>query len=173
MLFRSLDGTITTDIKLPPRLTVGIATTTIKNWIFTFDVAWTGWSTIDELVVDFEKDLPADKDPTSLQWDDVFSYHFGMEYQLLKSLSLRGGYYFDPSPMPGDTYTPLIPGGNRHGLSVGTGYKRGNLNIDLAYGALFFEEERKNNDVGIPGARANGVYNTFVNLLSINLSYRF
>ncbi len=176
------DGKITSNIKLPPRLTVGIATTTIKDWIFTFDIAWTGWSTIDELVVDFanEKDLPKDKETTYLKWNDVFSYHFGMEYQLLKSLKLRGGYYFDTTPMPGDTYTPLIPGGNRHGLSVGAGYTRGNFNTELTYGVLFFEEARKSNDIGGPNpslsqenGRANGAYSTFVNLLGINLSYRF
>ncbi|MFV1951181.1 MAG: OmpP1/FadL family transporter [Nitrospinota bacterium] len=165
-----LDGAITSNIKLPPRLTVGIATTTIKDWIFTFDIAWTGWSTIDELVVDFEKNAPP-TETTPLRWNDVFSYHFGMEYQLLKSLKLRSGYYFDTTPMPGDTYTPLIPGGNRHGLSVGAGYTRGNFNTELTYGVLFFEEARKSNDIG--GGRANGAYSTFVNLLGINLSYRF
>jgi long-chain fatty acid transport protein len=72
-------------------------------------------------------------DSVPLDWKDEFVYHTGVEYQVIKSLALRAGYYYSPSPVPAGTLTPLTAAIFEHTLSAGLGWHCGSCAIDLAY----------------------------------------
>ena len=75
-------------------------------------------------------------------WVDRVSLRFGAEYHASKSLDLRCGVLFDPSPIPSEYLNILAPDSSRFGISAGFGYKFKNLYLDLAY-LIFFANERE------------------------------
>lgn len=50
-LFRNQDARA--HLELPPIIQVGFATTIIKDLVLEFDLQWTGWSTVDEINIQF------------------------------------------------------------------------------------------------------------------------
>jgi long-chain fatty acid transport protein len=65
-LFRNTDAR--THIQLPPIIVVGIATTIIPDLILELDLQWTGWSTVDELNIQFAS--PVGGSPTIRTFPD-------------------------------------------------------------------------------------------------------
>jgi long-subunit fatty acid transport protein len=59
------------------------------------------------------------------------SLRLGGEYHASKSLDIRLGVSYDPSPIPTDSLKILAPLSDLIGVSMGMGYKINNLSIDL------------------------------------------
>jgi len=55
-------------------------------------------------------------------WHDTVTVRAGAEY-LRDALTLRGGAYFDPSPVPTDRLSPSSPDASRLGLTAGASYR--------------------------------------------------
>ncbi len=119
----------------PSSTGVGLAVRPSERWLFTADVQHTLWSStrymtpISSLnnLSFFDLDR-ADRTP------DVTSFHAGVEYLLLKKsgnvVPLRFGFSREPQPVV-DRQT----GEQRvvKNIAIGTGIKRGNTSIDVAY----------------------------------------
>jgi long-subunit fatty acid transport protein len=57
-------------------------------------------------------------------WDNTIRLSLGGEYQLNEPLTLRAGFYYDPSPIPDNTFSPLIPDvGTKYSGNLGATYK--------------------------------------------------
>jgi len=125
-------------MELPPIVSVQLSTQMWNKWTFATGVLWTGWSVYDELAPKFRNNLlvPPSMRSSPQDWRDVFAFHFGVQYQLNPTWILRGGYIFDQSPVPEHTLSPMVPDMDKHILSLGIGYKRGNFTIDMASMAL-------------------------------------
>ena len=66
-------------------------------------------------------------------WKDEFQYKFGVEYVLNDMFTLRGGYAYDPTPVPESTFDTGWPDTNRHIFDLGAGITLSqNLSIDVA-----------------------------------------
>jgi long-chain fatty acid transport protein len=176
------DGRMRTEIDLPPSVRTGVLVRPAANWNVEFDAVWTGWSSVDDLVVDFKQGLPSDRTPFS--WQDVMAYSVGTEYRWSPWI-LRAGYTYDLAPIPDDTLSPILADGDRQWFSTGVGYRRGNWSFDLAYQYILFSRS-KLNDFGATGssagtppaipsidARANGTYSSRVGVLGLGASFRF
>jgi long-subunit fatty acid transport protein len=64
----------------------------------------------------------------------------GTEYHVSKPLDIRLGLLYDPSPIPTDYLTAMVPDSSKIGISAGIGYKFKNLFIDIAYLVIFARE---------------------------------
>ena len=82
----------------------------------------------------------------------------------------RFGYYYDHSPAPSESVTPLLPDANRHGVTVGAGTTRGPWTID-AYNLFLFVENRSTEGKERDGY--NGTYKTYVNSLGAAVTYHW
>jgi long-chain fatty acid transport protein len=163
------DQGVKTKIEFPPLLSVGVAFKGIEKWTFEVDLNWVGWSTFDALPFDFQKDDVLDTSRPQ-KYEDKFSVRSGAQYSASENLSLRAGYYFDPSPQPALSVSPLLPDSDRHGITFGLGYTSGPWTVDLFDLILVFKErdtEGKNSD------GYNGTYSSWANLIGMDIGYNF
>ncbi len=167
----------TTQFDFPATASIGYAFVT-DNFSVEFDINWMEWSKFDALEIDLKNNTGAVTEDIYIKedWDDVFSYRLGMEYSLNESWDIRGGMYFDESPVPDETYSPRIPDGDRFSMQAGFGYHYKNFTLDFAYMALWFDTVNVSEDEAVANGGdivVAGKYDTFVNLVGINVSWVF
>lgn len=92
---------------------------------------------------------PSPSDDVPLRWDDRVAIALGAEYALRPDLTLRAGWRYAESPVPGDLVTPLNGSIIEHSFAVGAGWKLGDWRIDAAYTLGLGEQS-----VGTSGYRA-------------------
>jgi long-subunit fatty acid transport protein len=108
----------------PATYGLGTAYRWATNLIFTGDWQRTDWSEFD---IDVEYDTPgvalANQD-YSADWRDSNRYRAGVEWRPVLRWALRGGYFFDESPLPDKSVSlSNIVGVDRHNVTLGAGYE--------------------------------------------------
>jgi long-chain fatty acid transport protein len=179
------DGDAEAEITLPPTVRAGALFRPTPKWNIEANAVWTGWSTIDQLVLKFDQALPPPgTDTTALLWDDAMAYGVGTQYEWSKFV-VRGGYTLDYSPIPDSTASPILPDGTRHWFSAGAGYRAARWTVDLGYHLILFERVKDNqygsnfSSTGAPpaipaiDARANGRYETVVHSLVLSVVFKY
>ncbi len=162
-----LNGPVTADVTLPDRASLSLFHKLSPRWDLLADVTWTGWSDFDDLPIKgtVSKTMPEN-------WEDILRYSLGATWHMSDKLSLRGGIAYDEAPVS-DTYrTPRIPDGARTWVAVGGQYRLSRQSVlDFGYAHLFV------NDPGLRstdnGTTLNGEYDSQVDILSAQLTYRF
>lgn len=163
-------------LNLPDTLSIGLSYQLFDRFIMEFDLDWTGWTSYKNLQFNYTDEKPPFLTDTTIQkkWKNVLAFRTGFEYSFNENIKARGGYAFDPNPVPEDTFEPRITDSNRHQLAIGTGFIFGKFVVDIAYMALFFENRTiSNNDIGSPLTNVNGTYKSFSHLTGANISYLF
>lgn len=164
-------------LTLPQSLTAGLNwDSPNEKWHVGLATTWTEWSCVDE--INFK--IPA-RTPTGarssfdlpLEWDDVWRFSIGLEYDVTDDFSLRCGYVYDMDPSSEERGTTMLPGGDRNILGLGAGYYIWrSLRLDLGYNLVMM-------DSGERGITVNGVRrdfatdNSYSHMLSASLSYTF
>ncbi|MBN2139172.1 MAG: outer membrane protein transport protein [Sedimentisphaerales bacterium] len=119
----------------PSTYGMGLAYQARPNLAFTGDWQRTNWSEF-RVDVDYKTEGLAlvDKD-YSADWRNSNRYRFGVEYVPSPKWALRGGYFFDQSPVPGKgTSFSNIAAVDRHNITLGVGHEvRKNVRLDLVY----------------------------------------
>ncbi len=158
-------------IELPPTVSADISVRMWERWIFSTGMLWTGWSVYDELAPKFRDNLfiPPDMRISPQDWRDVFAFNVGVQYQLNSTWVFRGGYIFDQSPVPEHTLGPMVPDRDGHLLSLGVGYTKDNLTIDVASMALLPGNRRTQRNID----SLNGKYSTSWISLLFSFTYSF
>ncbi len=140
------------------------------------DLTWTGWSSFDELRVEF--DNPIQPDSSSLQdWEDVYRISAGIDFRQSEKLTLRTGLAYDEEPIPSpQRRTARIPGNDRTWLSFGAGYRvNQNASFDIGYAHLFLEETAIDNPnvETTGGSTVRGLFEPAVDILSAQFTWQF
>jgi len=186
----SQSGTAT--LNMPWMLNVGTLLNVSEDWDVSADVNWVGWSNYEELVLDFDDDLPMDKQVQDKDWENTFTLRGGASYDMNEKTILRFGLMYDKNPVPDETIDPQLPDSDRFGVSIGCGYKLGKVRIDAGYVILSFNRREKDNAAGFDRDKtgdgfinrfdtqaagnypvANGMYDSVAHLLSISASIPF
>lgn len=125
-----LDGTL----RWPGSWTVGVAIKPLETWFLTADYAEFDW---DDMVIEGLADEPVsffDLQPQSRSTTrNTGQWRFGTEHTFFAGdhvLAARGGYFEEPRPQllaPSDEKSSI------RGISLGAGWKRGPVSVDLAY----------------------------------------
>ncbi len=162
-------GDVATSITLPATGFAGIAYKVTEDLEIEADLQYIWWSSYDQLKIDFKADNSTSTSPKNYQ--DTYIARIGGEYSL-GDLKIRGGYYFDHSPVKDEYLEPMLPDANRHGLNLGLGYQiSDHINVDLSYLFIKFLERKAENT--IPEISFDGTYKTHVNLFGVDLGYTF
>ena len=172
-----MDIEVKRDIEWPTWLGFGIAYAVSENWTVTLDGQWSDWATSEEeLVTEMTGDFMmtgtdiTTKDTTELKWESALQIRVGTEYVLNESLTLRGGYYYDPAPAPDETLNILFPSMTNHAFSAGLGYTMNkmvfNLGLEYLLGAERDVEVNAINDM--PGKHQMNIF-----AFSLGLGYKF
>jgi len=162
------DQSVATTLKFPALWSFGAAWNPTPSWTWEVDGNWHQWSAFDELALTFKADPSLDQTVTE-NYKDQFQLRVGAEHRL-ENYHYRLGYYFDQAAAPTESVTPLLPDANRHGATLGLGWKMGKWNVDV-YNLFLFVEKRSTD--GIERDNYNGVYKAYVNSLGASLAYHW
>ncbi|MEO2065653.1 MAG: outer membrane protein transport protein [Desulfurobacteriaceae bacterium] len=135
-----------TSIDHPEQLQFGVKYQPNRRLILTADVVWTRWSVVDGYTVRFDRPLLGKtKEEFPRNWDDTRQVRIGVEYRLNDVISLRGGYFYDPSPIPDSTFDMLWPDADKKTYSLGAGFNLfgGKLTLDTVVQYTVAEQKRE------------------------------
>ncbi|TCK03331.1 OmpP1/FadL family transporter [Phorcysia thermohydrogeniphila] len=134
----------TTEIDHPEQLQAGVMYRPNKRLTLTADVVWTNWSIIDGYTVRFDRELLGEKEEVfPRNWKDTRQVRIGIEYKLSEIVTLRGGYFYDPSPIPDSTFDMLWPDADKKTYSFGLGLNFGRLSVDTVLQYIIAEYKRE------------------------------
>jgi long-chain fatty acid transport protein len=169
-----VDTDLSAEVTLPASMSFSVAHTVDKiTWLA--DVTWTGWSSFDELRIEYDS---AQLDSvTTENWDDSWRYSVGFDYQATDALVLRAGLALDQTPIPSsELRTPRIPGDDRTWVSLGLTYVASNsFSFDVGYSHLFIDDVDIDNtfESAVPALNhtLTGEYEAEVDILSAQLNW--
>jgi long-chain fatty acid transport protein len=172
-----IDTGISGEVTLPQSFSVSVAHD-INKWKLLADITWTGWSSFDELRIEYDNPDQPDS-VTTEDWQDTFRYSIGADYTLNDTWTVRSGLAYDETPIPNaERRTPRIPGNNRTWLSFGATYHIDEAFIvDIGYSHLFISNTPINNtfESSVPtlAATVNGTYESSVDIFSAQLRWNY
>jgi len=164
-----------TTLELPANWVAAVNVQATEHLSLEADYVWWGWSSYDELVIEFDESIPAfgsDQLASERGFDNSWQLRAGGEYRnaWTRGLSLRAGIAFDKSPLPVEHMDPTLPGADRWLFSGGASYDiTNNLTVDAAY--IFIRSDERVNRESVNGL--HGVYNTHANLPSLGITMKF
>ena len=170
--------TFDADLPLPAELTAGISYKPSDKWLFAFDFNHTKWSVYESLDVKFANNPNASINPR--KYKDASSYRFGAQYKATEKITVRGGYYFDESPVRDGYFAPETPRNDSTGYTGGLTYQlNSKFGIDLSFLYLHFDEIDNSYDhatdptTGAAAASFGGTYKSTVFAPGIGVTYGF
>ncbi|SNR64490.1 OmpP1/FadL family transporter [Desulfurobacterium atlanticum] len=147
----------TTKIDHPEQIQGGIRYTPDDRLSLELDVVWTHWSAIDKYVVKFDQSLLGKTEEVFVRdWEDTRQVRFGISYKLNEMVVLRGGYFYDPSPIPDHTFDMAWPDADKKTYSAGAGFNFGRLKVDTVIQYSVSESKR---EIGGESEELNSSYN--------------
>ena len=165
-------------IKLPPQLVAGISTKMIPRWTFNADIEWEGWRTVGSIPLGFDGTPQSGLNrPGPRLWTNSYVFRIGTEFAATDRIAVRGGYFYDETPIPDNTFDPNVPNANLHAITAGLGYKWNATSLDVAYLIGFYEKRSIDSSTIDPfnaaGPTTFGSYNTTAHVLTISLTQKF
>jgi long-chain fatty acid transport protein len=139
------------------------------DWVFEADVNWYRWSSFTAIPVTFP-DRPDLSGAITEDYSNSFQYRFGLEKTLNDAWTVRGGYFWDETPAPPASVSPLLPDADRNGFCLGGTWKSGSLRLDAA---SWFVLARDRSTAGLSRDRFEGTYKSHAFTLGVFLGYSF
>lgn len=138
------------DIDQPEQIQAGVRYVFNEKLSVEADVVWTHWSFVKRETIKFKNPdkhmsaiLHGDRHYYDRDWEDVTQFKIGVEYKATKMLTLRCGYYNDPSPVPDKSFDLEWPDADKHTYTLGAGFNFENWKIDTAVTYSKSPEQRK------------------------------
>ncbi len=127
------DSDFETTLLLPGEIGLGVMYKPSEKLTLSSDISSVNWSRLDNLDIKDMVLTPSQHDTIYLSirdtqwpfnWANITRFSLGAEYVLREELFLRGGYFFEQSPIPDETFTLLIPDvGDKHSVNLGLSYQ--------------------------------------------------
>ena len=162
---RLKDQPITAQVILPTQANFGLTLQPMDNLRLSIDADYVEWSSFTELAITFENpDLTV---PLKKGWVDQVSVHVGGEFSPTKSVAVRLGVVYDPTPSPRTTLTPDLPDSTRIKVTAGVGWQHeSGVGVDIGY-----------QFVALTGAQSiapgfEGTYSGTAQVIGLTLGYR-
>jgi long-chain fatty acid transport protein len=162
------------DFTAPDMLTAGIYHDINSNWAVMGELAWTRWSSFDELLATNAVGIIT---RTPEDWENVWFAAIGATWKPTDSWALRAGIGYDQAPIPDDRRTPRITDEDRIFTSLGIQFHpTPNITVDAAYSHLFIKDGSIDLAAGytepaLPPLTAN--YENSVDVVSLQATVRF
>lgn len=128
------------------------------------------WSAFDRIEVSLPPGLPEASEVTD--YDDAIFAGVGLEADVWRGLTLRGGVAYDETPTPDRLRSPRVPDSDRIWLSAGASYRWSrSFRVDFGYSLLLAEEETipANGSTILAPVELDGT----AHVLSLGVSMRF
>lgn len=128
----------------PEQIQLGVMVKPVPKVSLELDVVWTNWSANSNQLTVFDEPLMGKiySDVQARNWNDTNQIRIGAEWQTTQKLALRCGYFYDPSPIPDDTFDIMWPDADRKTYSIGAGYDFGKWTLDASIQLAYAETKR-------------------------------
>lgn len=180
----ALGSNIKADIEVPDSFSFSIFNTLNPKWELMADITWTGWSSLQQLLVIRTTATGAGQPAGStfpalpFNWDDTWRYAVGANYKWDGQTKLRFGVAFDESPTKDETRTPRLPDQDRTWVAFGMQYRPSKTSIlDVGYAHEFIKDAKVN--VPVPGQTTcaagclTGSFKNKADIFSVQYSHSF
>jgi len=145
-----------TKIDHPDQLQMGVKYQPNKKLTLTADVVWTNWSSVKDYTIKFSRPLLGKTyEYFPRDWKDTRQLRLGIEYKWNEIVTLRGGYFYDPSPIPDHTFDMLWPDADKKTYSLGMGLHLGKWTVDTVLQYIVAEYKR---EIGGESVNLNNSY---------------
>lgn len=164
-----------TSIRLPHTAALGYAFRPNDRWLWELDATWRKWNDTKTLTISFDRTLAGvlTGTETPFNWKNSYVFGMGVKHRCTETWNFSAGSIISLSPVQDRDYNALIPDNNYYALTLGAGYTRGNLRVNLPLVvASTFDRRRNPVDVS-PGADERGIYRYNALHLGVGLSYTF
>ncbi len=180
-----------TSVKFPPQLILGVSMKAIPRWTINADIEWEGWRTVGSIPKSFDATtgsiFPQSflNQPGPRLWKNSYVFRIGAEYAATDQIALRGGFFYDQTPIPKETFDPTIPNADLYAMTAGAGYRWEATSVDIAYLFGFYEKRATNASSidptitggpppgGTGGPPVFGSFSTTAQVLMLSVTYRF
>jgi len=165
------DGDVTADLTTPDTVSIGVYHAFNPQWAVMADVAWTNWSTFDELRVSYEDGRPSSV--TRENWNDTWFFSVGATYSPTEHQAIHIGVAYDQTPVPDKYRTARIPDSDRYWTSLGYSYDfGGGSGLNLGYTHIFADKASIRETTAAAGT-LSGDYESHVNIVSASFVLKF
>ena len=169
------DATFNADLVLPAELTIGIAYDISANTVFAIDINRTYWSAFKNLDIEFNNGAGTSLNPRN--YKDANIYRFGLQHKANEKLTVRGGVYFDDSPIGDGFFEPITPRNDSIGYTAGASYDvTERMELDFSFLYLRFKEfEGSYDHINQSGTLISfgGDYKSSVVAFGFGLNYKY
>jgi len=167
-----------TSLDLPQNFVAAVHVKPTDKLSLEVDYVWWGWSSYDELLIEFDEPVPAlvsEEFPegrglaSKRGFEDTYQIRGGAEYRdfPIEGLHLMAGITYDKSPLPEKYVDPTLPDSDRLLFSGGFSYELTNtLTVDASY--IFIRAKERKVTKSVNGL--HGVYNTYAHLPGLGLT---
>jgi long-chain fatty acid transport protein len=126
-----------TYVDAPDQFQLGVNIKPSDKLRFEVDWLWTRWSVVGGYTVNFSQPLFGLKSSEYFprDWRNTNTIKFGIEYKPIEMLALRGGFYYDPTPIPDSSFDAQWPDANKYMFTGGVGlnFKHWKIDTDVFY----------------------------------------
>ncbi len=181
------DNNFETTLSLPGEIGFGVMYKPIEKLTLTSDISSVNWSCLESIdTKDFTLtqsqndtlylDVRDAKIP--FNWENIIRFSLGGEYMLKENLNVRGGYFFEKTPIPNSTFTLLIPDvGDKHSINLGLSYKINSVELGYDYQLVTYKKRdvKDFEDVNGDGRFDNmpGSYKMIYHCSGLSFCYHF
>jgi len=165
------DQEFSAELPLPSTITLGAAYQVTDKLLVSVEGNYVGWDAYESLDFDFKMEtesLEDSKNPRN--YESQLIIRAGAQYTLMDNLQVRGGAYYDPSPIQDDYFNPETPNTDNLGLTLGGSYGvTDKLTVDASFLYIYgFERESEYKPAGF-----GGKYKARSYIPGIGLNYKF
>ncbi|NBB86797.1 MAG: long-chain fatty acid transporter [Bacteroidetes bacterium] len=166
---------IETEITMPAQFVAGLSVQATERLNLMLDYQWTGWSTLEEVPLDFE--ISSDN-AIVLNYGDSHNIRAGAEFAIDEIWTVRGGYVYNKPASPDETVTPLAPESERNRPTLGLGVKPfAGVELNLAYQFVNQNDRRGRTRGADPGEQVttdlnDGLYSIDAHVIATTLTVR-
>jgi long-chain fatty acid transport protein len=168
-------------IPIPATVTAGLAFKPWASTTFEFDLEWAQWSDLDEFKVKYKGESNPLRlavlnigNPDPKNWNDTWNSALGVEHKISERFTVYGGTNYRPSPIPEETFDPIVPSLDLFDLFGGFSVHSEKSRIDFVLGQVWGLPEDIDNTVGnAVGTSIDGKYSieAFVFGVTFSRSY--
>jgi long-chain fatty acid transport protein len=165
----------TASIPFPQSASGGVSFRPTPKWNIEADVDWSGWSTVNTVMLNGTKNIFGVNLPLQLNWQDSWLYELGVTRYFDNGWYASAGYFYSTDTTSSKYFTPFVPDTKLHVGSLGFGHKGERWQWSLAGQIIAGPERTIDNSQPNPftGQSANGKYQLFVPTVSFAVGYHF
>jgi len=140
------------DYDHPAQVQVGVRYQPHEKFFIEGDLVWTDWNSNSYQMETMDNDVTITLAPgltfaentitTHRDWVNTKQVRIGMEYILNDMVTIRGGYFYDPTPIPEDTLDLQWPDADKKIYSIGLGVNFGTYTVDTVLQYATIEKDR-------------------------------